>query len=225
MFDFKKLDIFFAENLKKENREKDKAVIRRNRMLRAVKLLLPAVAAALAGLLVILPGLREREGEFQLRINKPKAGELEKLHMENTVFYITDKQNRVNNFIAETIDETEPGSKLIKLIRPEGLLPSSDNQWLSIKSPVGFYDQNKNLLWLDDNVKMVYSDGMTANTKTVYYDGNKAKAYGNTPVTSEGYFGNLQSEGFEYYKDRNVIIFTGNTKIIIHQDNDGRSEK
>lgn len=223
MFDFKKLDIFFAENLKKENQEKDKAVIRRNRILRAAKLLLPAVAAALAGLLVILPGLREREGDFQLEINKPKAGELEKLHMENTVFYITDKQNKVNNFIAETIDETEPGSKLIKLIRPEGLLPSSDHRWLSIKSPVGFYDQNKNLLWLDDNVKMVYSDGITANTQTVYYDGNQAKAYGNTPVTSEGYFGNLQSEGFEYYKDRNVIIFTGNTKIIIHQDNNGES--
>ncbi len=225
MFDFKKLDIFFAENLKKENQENDKAAIRRKRILRGVKLLLPAVAAALAGLLIILPGLREREGDFKLEINKPKAGELEKLHMENTVFYITDKQNRVNNFIAETIDETEPGSKLIKLIRPEGLLPSSDNQWLSIKSPVGFYDQNKNLLRLDDNVKMIYSDGMTANTKTVYYDGNQAKAYGNTPVTSEGYLGNLQSEGFEYYKDRNVIIFTGNTKIIIHQDNDGEREE
>lgn len=64
--------------------------------------------------------------------------------MENTVFYVTDDANRVNNFTADTIDETEPGSKLIKLIRPEGLLPSSDDRWISVKSPVGFYDQNKN---------------------------------------------------------------------------------
>lgn len=145
MFDFKKLDVFFAEDsLKKKGRENDRNIVRRTRAVRLVKLLLPAVAAALAGLLIVLPGLQDRSGDLQLNIAKPKDGELEKLHMENTVFYVTDDANRVNNFTADTIDETEPGSKLIKLIRPEGLLPSSDDRWISVKSPVGFYDQNKN---------------------------------------------------------------------------------
>ncbi len=226
MFDFKKLDIFFAEDsLKKKGQEKDMTVARRTRTVRLIKLLLPAVAAALIGLLIVLPGLQERSGEFQLNITKPKAGELEKLHMENTVFYITDDANRVNNFTAETIDETEAGSKLVKLIRPEGLLPSSDNRWVSIKSPVGFYDQNKKLLWLDNGVKMVYSDGMTATTQTMFYDNATAKVYSLTDVSSEGYFGTLHAEGFEYFKDRKVIVFTGKTKIVIHQENFKKEEK
>lgn len=226
MFDFKKLDVFFAEDsLKKKGRENDRNIVRRTRAVRLVKLLLPAVAAALAGLLIVLPGLQDRGGDLQLNIAKPKDGELEKLHMENTVFYVTDDANRVNNFTADTIDETEPGSKLIKLIWPEGLLPSSDDRWISVKSPVGFYDQNKKLLWLDDNVRMVYSDGMTATTETVFYDSAAAKAYSVTPVFSEGYFGTLRSEGFEYYKDRKVIIFTGKSKIVIRQEEFEEEEK
>ena len=136
-----------------------------------------------------------------------------------------DINSDINNFTADTIDETEPGSKLIKLIRPEGLLPSSDDRWISVKSPVGFYDQNKKLLWLDDNVRMVYSDGMTATTETVFYDSAAAKAYSVTPVFSEGYFGTLRSEGFEYYKDRKVIIFTGKSKIVIRQEEFEEEEK
>ena len=220
MFDFKKLDIFFAEDsLKKKQRGDNSPASRRTHVVRLIKLGLPAIAAALAGLLVILPGLQERSGELQMNIAKPKDGELEKLHMENTVFYITDKQNRVNNFTAETIDETEPGSKLVKLIHPEGLLPSSDTDWTSVKSPVGYYDQVNRLLWLDEDVKMVYSDGTTALTRTMFYDSIQAKAYSKTPVTADGYFGNLKSEGFEYYKGNRVLIFTGKTKIIIHQEN------
>lgn len=87
MFDFKKLDVFFAEDsLKKKGRENDRNIVRRTRAVRLVKLLLPAVAAALAGLLIVLPGLQDRSGDLQLNIAKPKDGELEKLHMENTVF-------------------------------------------------------------------------------------------------------------------------------------------
>ena len=218
MVDFNKLDVFFADDSFRKNNKHNKKIIRRTRTIRIIKLTLPMVAAALAGLLIVLPSLQSREDEFQINIPKPKAGELEKLHMENTVFYMTDKNNLVNNFTAETIDETSPGSKLVKLINPEGLLPTSESKWLSIKSPIGYYDQNQNLLWLDENVSMVYSDGMKAQTKRIYYDGKTAQAYSKTPVTANGYFGNLKSEGFEYYKDKDLIIFTGKSKIVIHQD-------
>ncbi len=59
-------------------------------------------------------------------VTLPKKGELEKLHMEETVFYITDADNKVNNFNADKIDETEPGSKLLKLTNPQGIVPGSN---------------------------------------------------------------------------------------------------
>ncbi len=222
MFDFKKLDTFFAQDSINSKKNISKSSFsKRIQLLRWIKLLLPAIAAILAGLLVLLPSLSERNGEFQLNIKKPNKGELEKLHMENTVFYITDENNRVNNLIAQTIDETQPGSKLIKLTNPEGLLPTDDDLWISVKAPIGFYDQNKNLLTLEQTVNMVYSDGMKATTEKMYYDANLAKAYANTDVHANGYFGSLDAQGFEYFKDKKMIKFLGNCKIIIHQNNNG----
>ena len=58
-----------------------------------------------------------------------------------------------------------------------------------------------------------------------FYDSAAAKAYSVTPVFSEGYFGTLRSEGFEYYKDRKVIIFTGKSKIVIRQEEFEEEEK
>lgn len=219
MVDFKKLDKLFVEdNLIQSTDNKDQ-ISKRVKIMRTIKLLLPAFAAALAGILIIIPGMQKNEKEFSLNIPKPKAEEIEKLHMENTVFYITDNKNRVNNFVAKTVDETEPGSKLIKLNEPEGLLPTSDTNWITVNSPVGYYDQNKNLLWLDENVKMVFSDGMTATTQTVYYDATLSKAYSLSSVNGEGNFGTIQSKGFEYYKDKKILTFTGHTEIVIHQKN------
>ena len=65
---------------------------------------------------------------------------------------------------------------------------------------------------------MVYSDGTTASTRTMFYDSIQAKAYSKTPVTAEGYFGNLKSEGFEYWRQTGSYLYRQNQKIIIHQE-------
>ncbi|MFR1031913.1 MAG: hypothetical protein ACLSE6_05130 [Alphaproteobacteria bacterium] len=58
-------------------------------------LALPSLAALLIGLLIVLPGLQTDDDRFELDVHAP--GELEKLHMENTVFYITDADNQVSS--------------------------------------------------------------------------------------------------------------------------------
>lgn len=122
--------------------------------------------------------------------------------MENTVFYITDKNNKVNNFTAQNVDETEPGSKLVKLIDPDGVLPSEDGSWINIKSPVGYFDQNTNILNLINQVDVFYSDGMTARTEEATFDFKAGKGWGDKEVTSEGVFGTLKSQGFEFYTEK-----------------------
>lgn len=191
---------------------------RHTRFVRMAKLLLPSTAAVLLGVLLVFPALRKDVRDFQLDITRPKQGELEKLHVEDTVFYITDKKNKVNNFIADRIDETEPGSKLIKLIKPEGLLPLSETNWANIKAPIGYFDQNKNLLHLLEDVELFYSEGMTANTTEAYYDFNTGKGYGNAKVTAGGYFGDLLADGFKFDSNNDILIFTGHNDITIKEE-------
>ena len=59
MFDFKKLDVFFAEDsLKKKGRENDRNIVRRTRAVRLVKLLLPVLTWVVAsyGVTAIMSG-------------------------------------------------------------------------------------------------------------------------------------------------------------------------
>lgn len=215
MFDKNKIESFFND-LSPTEPKKEK-LTRHTKMIRRTKLLLPCIAAALIGLLIAFPSLQSSY-DFNIDITSPKKGELEKLHIENTVFYITDKDNKINNFTAQNIDETEPGSKLVKLINPEGTLPSSGEGWINIKAPTGFFNQNENILELVDKVEMFYSDGMNAETELVIFDFKTSKGHGNKPITAQGTFGNLESEGFEFYNKDNILIFTGKTNIKISEE-------
>lgn len=216
MFDHEKLDSYFSSKPSVAGEKND--VTRHTQIIRMTKLLLPSIAALLVGLLILFPSLKQTNDEFAIDITYPKKGELEKLHMENTIFYITDKDNKVNNFTADKVDETEPGSKLVKLTNPDGVLPSANETWINIKSPIGFYNQDTSVLNLIEDVNVFYSDGMTAQSEEVNFDFKANKGYGNKPITATGTFGDLQSQGFEFYSNDGLLIFTGKTYITVEED-------
>ena len=218
MVDIKEIDSLFDE----ESRKQVKTPVRNDisehtKRVRLAKLILPSFAAVLVALLLIFPSLQNNGKEFLLDVTLPKKGELEKLHVEQTVLNITDKKNRVNNFTADNIDETEPGSKLIKLTNPKGIIPTAKGPWYNIEAPIGYYDQNKQTLRLEQNVDVIYSDGMMGKTQAMTYDFKTETAVSTTPTHADGTFGSLDSQGFKFYNTKDLIIFTGKTHIVIDE--------
>ena len=144
MFDKEKIDQYFADtSFAKPKLKEQSEVTQRTKIVRLFRLLLPSIAAVLIGVLLVFPSIKKDARDFKLDITMPKKGELEKLHVENTVLYITDSKNQVNNFTAQSIDETAPGSKLVKLHNPEGMMPLSKENWINIKSPTGYFNQTE----------------------------------------------------------------------------------
>jgi len=191
---------------------------RYSRFVKLAKLALPSIAAVLIAVLLIFPSLKDNSKDFRLDITRPKKGELEKLHIENTVFYITDKDNKVNNFVALNIDETSPGSKLVKLTKPEGLLPLDDNRWVNIKAPVGFFNQKINLLELQKDIELFYSEGMNITTSSAFFDFNKSYSYGKKPIIGQGFLGKIKATGFNYSSSTHILTFTGPAHITINEE-------
>lgn len=218
MFDHEKLDSFFDSEVEIAPKKVDGKETKHTKMVRLTKLILPSIAAVLLGFLIIFPSIKSDINEFKLDITRPLKGELEKLHMENSIFYITDKDNKVNNFIADNIDETSPGSKLIKLNNPEGIIPNQNQTWISLKAPTGYYNQTDNTLDLIEDVELFYSNGMTMKTIKMTFDFNTSKAFGTEPVSGQGEIGDIQSEGFEFYSKTNLLVFTGKTNINIREE-------
>lgn len=218
MIDIDKIDSLFNEESRRDDKPEKTPLFRHSEWVRRIKLLLPSIAAILIGLLVLLPSLQKNEKDFYLDITRPKKGELEKLHIEKTIFNITDKDNKVNNFTADNVDETSPGSKIIKLTNPDGMMPSSGEDWINIKSPTGFYNQTTNNLELIDNVEVFYSQGMNINAPDVTFDFKTSKIFSDKPVKAQGYIGDLDSQGFELFNKTGIIIFNGKTNIKIKED-------
>ena len=217
MPDTQKLDKYFYQDTVAQKR-KQSAENMHTRLIRLAKLFLPGAAALLISLLLIFPNLRQQSYDIKLDITRPKRGELEKLHMENTTFYITDKNNRVTNLTATNIDETAPGSKLIKLNQPEGIIPSSDTAWINIKSSTGFFNQTENILKLTDGVEMFYSDGMSVNTFEAEFNFTTSVGSGRSHVSGQGVFGDIEAEGFELYNQTGVLAFIGPADLKIREE-------
>lgn len=213
VFDLRQLDYIFNHgSFKNDLNADDVRLQKQKKMVRLLKISLPAVAAALIGLLAILPTLQERADIFKNSI-KPSHQELEKLHIENTQLYMTDKKNRVNSFKADTVDETKPKSQILRITNPKGRLLISDDKWVDIKSPLGFYDQNKKFVNMKNDVDIEYSDGMNAQTKEMFYEANSAKIYSNTPVSAWGKYGDLKAEKFVYLIDEELLTLFGKADI------------
>lgn len=217
MPDTQKLDKYFYQDTVAQKR-KQSAENMHTRLIRLAKLFLPGAAALLISLLLIFPNLRQQSYDIKLDITRPKRGELEKLHMENTTFYITDKNNRVTNLTATNIDETAPGSKLIKLNQPESIIPSSDTAWINIKSSTGFFNQTENILKLTDGVEMFYSDGMSVNTFEAEFNFTTSVGSGRSHVSGQGVFGDIEAEGFELYNQTGVLAFIGPADLKIREE-------
>lgn len=217
MVDLKKIDSFF------EKEEPDFArapqhTNRRARCLRLIKLIMPSIAAVLVALILIFPSMKKNNTLLDYDLTIPKKGELEKLHVENTVFSTTDKDGKISSFTADEMNETTPGSKIIEMNNPKGQVAvNAEGKFIDVVSQTGFYHQADNIVVLQGDVKAVYDKETTLETQQGEYDFEKAYAHGNEPILAFGSWGRLTSESFAYDKRAEKLYLNGKTKIE-HED-------
>lgn len=182
---------------------------------RVFKLGFPCLAAALLGVMVVMPNIR-KSVDLRDNVTIPRKNEMEKLHIENTVFNSTDSKNRVNKIVAESVDETEAGSKIMKIMRPSGNIPT-DNGHINIYSEYGLFNQNNNILDLFDNVKVVVNDDTVITSSEASYDFNKELGWGHKPIHAVGSWGMMDAREFEY--DKVAAVLTLKQQNSISTDN------
>ena len=216
MLDPKEIDTYF-QAAPKPAKPLSPLLAKHSRKVMLAKLLLPSLAAVLVVMLLVFPSLKNDIKEFGLDFAITK-GDIEKLNIEKTTMYLTDAHNKINTFSAKRINEIEPGSQKYTLIAPEAVIPMSDNEILTIKSPDGIFNQQTNILNLDKNVEAIFSKGMTIQTSKISFDFKKSFGKTNEPVTGSGYLGIVKAEGLEFYGKTNTLSFTGKTHIILHEE-------
>ncbi|MBO4294784.1 MAG: LPS export ABC transporter periplasmic protein LptC [Alphaproteobacteria bacterium] len=217
MVDLKKIDTYFnkPEAYHVQKREVSR---KSSRKLRFLKLLMPSVAAVLLALVLLAPHFEKQIITDNHDLTIPKKGELEKLHAEKAVFSTTDHNGKVSTFTADAMDETEPASKVVKIIRPKGKIPlKTENAFVDVRADLGYFDQGRNYIIMEQKVKAVYDNETTIETEYADYDFAQALAQGDRPVVAYGTWGKLWAEGFKYDKSARILYLEKKSKLV-HED-------
>ncbi len=214
MVDVSKIDKFFNGE-RPFNEVYNKALSARERILRTAKLLMPLIAVIIISFIMIFPSLKDDKVVAKTDITMPKKGELEKLHVEKTVFSIVNDENQVSIIKADSLDETKTGSKIIKINNLNGKLPTGKKgNVINLEANIGYYNQNKSHIKVLDNVKAIYSDGTTLLTQSAEYDFNSSFGYGNDDIYAYGNWGKLWAQSFKYYQKDEILLLIGKPKVV-----------
>jgi lipopolysaccharide export system protein LptC len=79
----------------------------------------------------------------------------------------------------------------------------------------GFYSENTQILALRKSVNLYHDSGYEFHTSSADIDLSSGSATGGTPVTGQGPFGQIFSQGFKILDNGSRIIFTGKAKLVI----------
>lgn len=214
MFDSRKIDDYFnGKRQLDEIRYNNKP--QTSRWLRFVKLGFPCVAAAILGVMLVMPNIK-KSIDLQNNVTMPRKNEMEKLHIEQTVYHTTDSKNRVGTVTADSVDEVAPGSKEVKINSPKGEIPT-DNGMIRINAVEGYFNQEKNMLRLNGHVNAIDESGTVVRTEEVVYDFDAEHGYNNERVNAEGDWGDLEASAFEYFKQDNILVLKGKHVITTSQ--------
>ena len=214
MVDLKEIDLVFNKKMPLEKTER-KVRDKRTRTLRFAKLMMPSLAALLIALIVVAPNLKKNNVIAEYDITTPKKGELEKLHVEDTTFSISDKDGKVSLFSADYMDETEAGSKIVKIINPKGTIPlQEENHFVKVSAKIGFFNQLESYVRLEEKVRAVYDEKTTIETEQAEYDFKKAYGQGNKQLYAYGEWGKLWADGFSYDKKNDVLYLQRKSKLL-----------
>lgn len=211
MFETKKIDTFFSGEKNLLDEEEKSFISRRTKVVRFFKLFLPCLTALLLGLGVILFDF-DSTLDSVLPLAEEEKIYFEKFRMKNTVFEITEKDNKLSILKASIVEELETNSKIYNLTNPDAQTTEKD-KLLSIRADKGVYDQNKQVLDLDTNVVADYNGEMLIKTSSATYNFLTESGFGNEKVVGDGERGHFEADQFKFDKKNGVIDLLKNVYL------------
>jgi lipopolysaccharide export system protein LptC len=180
-----------------------------------MKVLLPALAAVLLGLVVVWPKLALEDKRFQVGFAKLPSKEVETLAMQNARYFGLDESNRPFAVTAELAKQV-PGSRdLIQLTAPKADFTSTSGANIVVDAATGVYNQVTKSLDLAGGVNLYHDAGYELHTPTAVFDLASNTGRGLEPVEGHGPQGRIQSAGFELAGKGRDITFTGKAALTL----------
>ena len=189
---------------------------RYSRFVGMMKIILPAVAAALLGLVVVWPRLAPHRDRTAVDFSQPDAARVDTLSIRNPKYYGTDQKNLPFTVTADVATQLDPENLVVTLEKPIADMARTDGKALVINAETGFYRQKDDTLDLVGNVNMFRDDGFELHSESARVLIAKGDATGDEPARGQGPNGTVEGEGFIMKDHGRVMIFTGHSKAVLN---------
>lgn len=188
---------------------------RYSRFVGLMKMALPAVAAALLGLVVVWPKVAPRDQAFQIAFANFNIKAVDTSSMVQPRYFGTDDKNLPFSVTADTATQVDPVSQSVALEKPVADLTRKDGSGIVANSDVGFFRQKDGTLDLMGHVDLFHDSGYEMHTDTARVDVGTGNATGDDPTSGQGPTGTIEGEGFRLWERGRTILFTGKSKAVL----------
>lgn len=195
---------------------------RYSRFVGAMKVVLPLIAGVLVTLVVIWPQLsgEVREG-FRIGVSSLKMEKMTGQAVERARFTGVDRRNNPYTVTAERASQAPGETDVIALRAPKADITTQSEAWVAVAAPAGTYNKESQILRLNGGVNLFHDQGYEFATDEAVIDFSKGVAWGNSAVTGQGPFGELNAAGFYILEEGERIIFTGQSRLVIYPGEKG----
>jgi lipopolysaccharide export system protein LptC len=188
---------------------------RYSRFVGLMKMALPAIAAALLGLIFVWPKVAPRDEAFQLAFANFNPKAIDMLSMTKPRYFGTDEKNLPYTVTADTATQVDPQTQAVALENPVADLTRKDGSSLVINSDVGFFRQKDGTLDLMGHVDLFQDSGYEMHTDSARIETGPGNATGDEPTRGHGPSGTIEGEGFRLWERGKTILFTGKSKAVL----------
>lgn len=183
---------------------------------RAMKIVLPAIALLLIVLIVAWPHLNVTDARFRIGFADMTVRVAEDPAMLNPRYVGSDKDNQPYSITADIARRLAESAENIELEAPKADILLKDNTWLVLSSNRGVYKREDEALDLLGSVILYHDSGYEFLTERAKIDLEKSAAEGQDPIRGQGPFGTIEAEGFRLVDRGKTIFFTGKSKLKVY---------
>ena len=120
-----------------------------------------------------------------------------------------DNQGRPFRVTAERTVQQSDNSDVFNLTLPMADIVDQNNRWMAASANAGQYNQASTVLYLEENVKLFYDDGMEFTLEKAEINMSDNTANSDAPVRGQGPSGRINAAGLNISGSGDKIIFDG----------------
>ena len=181
-----------------------------------MKVLLPTAAVVMLIFIITWPHFQIKDSRFRIGFTTLKLTGNQDKSMINPRFLGTDKKTKPFSVTADIAKNIMVDASVVELEMPKADITLPDGSWLVLTADTGVFDKNRKMLELRKKVNLFHDSGYEFRTSSTDVDLSKGLAVGNKPISGQGPFGSLESEGFRLIDKGRIIHFTGKSKLIMY---------